>query len=90
MPFNTTFVNYKIWVPPTKLFFGSKVILQIDNGPRVQSKALKDQMRISLGLLNNHEILLAISTRFYVFFIAFARQIICPAEQKHTPDGPTF
>ena len=29
------FVNYKIWVPPTKLFFGSKVILQTDDGPRV-------------------------------------------------------
>ena len=41
------FVNYKIWVPPTKLFFGSKVILQTDNGPRVHG----------IVLLNNHEIL---------------------------------
>ena len=57
---STHFVNYKTWVPPTKLFFGWKVILQTDNGPRVHGKALKDQLRISLVLLNNHEMLLAI------------------------------
>ena len=28
-------ITYKIWVPPTKLFFGSKVILQTDNSPLV-------------------------------------------------------
>ena len=28
-------ITYKIWVPPTKLFFGSKVILQTDNSQLV-------------------------------------------------------
>ena len=47
-------------------------------------------MRISLVLLNNHEILQAISTHFFLYFsLPFPRQIICPVERKHTSDGAT-
>ena len=37
MPFNPTllFVNYRIWLPPTKLVYGSKVTLQTDNSSLV-------------------------------------------------------